>query len=323
MKITPGLLERYYKNLCSPEENKAVEDWQLSTEADLEIVLPEEEDKESQKALIWASLSDALAQERNLVVEDKPAIKRDLKTLWLAAACLLILSGTGLTFYSLKDFGNQPAAAINYKSVRTGKGQKANFELPDGSTIILNSGTELRYPEKFTDTSRIVYLTGEAHFNIAKEPSRPFSIYTTTTLTRVLGTAFNLKAYANEDVALAVEEGKVRFGGINNELPHQEYARNESGTYYTKGKLDKTQNTTIDYAAWTKNKIVFTGQTFREIIPVIERWYNVSIQIDNKALYKESFTGEFDKPSLYFLLDRMAFVMKFSYTINNKKVIIK
>lgn len=323
MNITPALLEKYYRGQCTAEEKLAVEQWQQSSEIDPEAVLPPETDRHTLKKELWAPLAAELQKARR---PERPARPR---VVWRIAACITLLAGLAVGYSALNrkaDHQNMASSAskILYKTIRTEKGQKASITLPDGTAIKLNGQSELRYPEPFAGTRRLVYLSGEAYFDVAKDPAKPFVIHTSTTSTRVLGTEFNLKAYPNEQVSLAVVEGKVAFGGIRDEQQSRSFTAGQFGIYSMAGKMTRqTLPSLAGHTAWTKNKLIFDGQYLSEVIPVIERWYNIDIRLDNPALGREKFTGEFTNPTLHFLLDRMAFVMKFKYTQHQQTVIIR
>ncbi|SEK36617.1 FecR family protein [Parapedobacter koreensis] len=320
MNITPALLEKYYRGQCTADEKLAIEQWQQSSEIGPEVTLPPEIDKRALKQQLWAPLATDLEKARRL--------KRsaNARIFWRVAACITLLAGLAIGYSSLnRKTGPYQNRASNdtYKTIRTEKGQKASITLPDGTIIKLNNQSELRYPEPFADTCRLVYLSGEAYFDVAKDPAKPFVIHTPTTRTCVLGTEFNLKAYPNEQVVLAVVEGKVVFGGVGNKQQGQPFSANQLGVYSTAGKIIRqTVSSLANHMAWTENKLIFDKQPLTQVIPIIERWYNIRIQLEEPALSQEKFTGEFNNPSLHFLLDRMAFVMKFDYTLDQQTVTI-
>jgi transmembrane sensor len=237
------------------------------------------------------------------------------------AASLLLISALAALLIS-QQLSKNKTEPIVYKTFTTGRGQKASITLTDGTIVVLNSESSLRYPEHFTDTSRVLYLKGEGYFRVAKDRTKPFSVYTSRTLTRVLGTVFDLKAYDHEATTLVVEEGRVRFGNLKN-LPQTIYTAGKWSQFDLSGASDVKTINAADYTAWKENKLVFTGQTLAQIIPVLQRWYNVDIKINNAALSAQHFTGEFDNVPVSFLLDRMSFVMKFHYSLNQQTIIIK
>ena len=123
--------------------------------------------------------------------------------LYKIAAVFVVTIGLGYSFYSsLKE----------QTLVKQTSSTLIVFYLPDSSVVWLNKNSKLSYPESFNHESRIVYLQGEAFFDVRKNPLQPFIIYAAGTTTKVLGTSFNLKAYDQDSqVSLTVVTGKVSF----------------------------------------------------------------------------------------------------------------
>lgn len=324
MEITPELLEKYYLGKCTPEEILAVEQWQGSNEHGGDLVLSETEKKALENE-IWQRLEKATvllpagpASDSMVSMAGK---RKPSRLFWRAAASALLITSIAALFIR-QHSAKQKNGTIVYKTFSTARGQKASVTLTDGTVVVLNSESSLQYPEHFAGTARILYLKGEGYFRVAKDPSRPFSVYTARTLTRVLGTVFDLKAYEHEPATLAVEEGRVRFGDLNN-LPPTIYTAGRWSQFDLNGALSTKMINAADYTAWKENKLIFTGQTLAQIIPVLKRWYNVNIKMTNPALSELRFTGEFNNVSINFILDRMSFVMKFHYVLHQQTITIR
>ena len=193
--------------------------------------------------------------------------------------------------------------------------------MPDSSLVYLNAGSNLRFPDHFTDTSRSIRLSGEAFFEISKDPSRPFKISTENTETRVLGTVFNLKAYPGEETELVVVEGKVRFGRAAKQVV---LTANQLASFDAAADKLSSRNVYAGaYAAWKQNRLIFRDSRLPEIAAVLERWYGIRVEIRNKALENMIFTGTYENPSLQAILDDMSSVMKFTYTQQGEQLIIQ
>jgi ferric-dicitrate binding protein FerR (iron transport regulator) len=165
------------------------------------------------------------------------------------------------------------------------------IKLPDGSKVLLNSGSILKYPTVFGNSSRDVSIDGEAFMEIAKDPKKPFRVSTNRFSVEVLGTTFNITAYSNEnhsDVTLV--EGSVKIITDNNKKT-QKIIPGESASI-NGGKLsDITQVNTQFYTSWKDGKIVFRKETLEEIAKKLERWYNVEIRFADEDLKNEIFSG--------------------------------
>jgi ferric-dicitrate binding protein FerR (iron transport regulator) len=132
------------------------------------------------------------------------------------AAALLIMAGLGWNFWffnqkqqvSYEELVSHSAEQLIEKTNQTAK--PLLVQLADGSSVNLNPGSKVSYPANFKSEKREVYLSGEAFFDIAKDPSRPFFVYSNEVITKVLGTSFTVRSYAGEkEVSVAVKTGRV------------------------------------------------------------------------------------------------------------------
>ncbi|MCH5718239.1 FecR domain-containing protein [Niabella hibiscisoli] len=142
----------------------------------------------------WARLHQLMEEETEpRVIIRKPAkIRWVLK--WAAAAILLLVITIGVqTQMSSKEPG-----VDNSNIVATKKGSKSSLVLPDGSKVWINSDSKISYGDGFGKTHRTLTLTGEAYFDVVKDPERPFIIHTSELDVKVLGTAFNVRSYPDE-----------------------------------------------------------------------------------------------------------------------------
>lgn len=190
----------------------------------------------------------------------------------------------------------KPSASIDkkirYSEINVPFGQMSQLTLSDGTKIWLNSGTTLRYPERFAADQRSVSVDGEAYFEVAKMPDKPFTVNTADLKVEVLGTSFNLSAYP-EDVATSVTlvEGKV---AVQNNTGIT-IAHLSPGQMATKNKntnsLDIRNVDTGFYADWTEGKILFDDERLDQIAIKLERWFNVEISFADEHLKTRRFTG--------------------------------
>lgn len=323
MEFEPELLKKYYQGLCTPDEKAIVEAWQTSVDAG-EPVQMDETERLALESEMWEHLQNTVypVMDDDILPEKSGAsgIKRKLKY-GVAAAVILLTGAAGLYFHN-KNADIQELAAVAWRTVSTTGAQKKQVLLEDGTRIILNNESSVRYPAHFTSKERLVYLTGEGYFQVAKDHKRPFSIITPLTRTQVLGTVFDLKAYHGEPASLAVEEGRVRFGLLNDHQIHQLFTKGQYGVFNTSGQLTRAEVRIDEVSPWKDNHLIFQSEPLDKIIPVLQRWFNVRIKVNDPALLKQSFTGEFNNPSIVFLLDRIGFVMKFKYTVQQQTISI-
>jgi ferric-dicitrate binding protein FerR (iron transport regulator) len=220
---------------------------------------------------------------------------------------------------------------LRYSDVRVSDaGERKSFQLPDGSTVLLNSGTTIKIADNFNGSTREVSLVGEAYFDVTKNPEKPFIIHTEVMDVKVLGTVFNVKAYSGDKTAeTSLIEGSVevtlRNAGNKTILlrPKQKItASMNSATkdYVVKEIAPETSDTTASEISWTKNRLVFTNNSFEEIAIQLQRWYGVELIFDNEAIKQFRFTATFDQKSITQVLEALKLSRDFDYRIeeNNK-----
>lgn len=307
MKVTSELLKKYYTDSCTESEKKAIEEWKNSPEID--IKLPLEDSMESIEDEVWQNISLKILEDNSIkknLLQQKTTIK--LKNLMVAASVVLLI-GFGVTKLL------QQSNTVNYQ---TSAGQIKTITLNDGTLVHLNANSTFKTPKEFAQDSRMVFLTGEAYFEVTKDSLRPFFVTTDKSQTKVLGTKFNLSAYPNEKVTLTLNEGKVLFSD-SNQIQKLILTTNNQATIY-KGLLKKTIVSPEKYNRWKDGKIYFNSIPFATVIRKIERHYGVKITVKKASLKNYLCKGSYNNTSLKTLLDDLSFVLLFKYTIERKSV---
>lgn len=265
------------------------------------------------------SLKKVLNQQKN-ELEYTKVFKSTKLYYGVAAAILLLIS---VSFYLMDQSVEvnpnvpQPIAQLVKENP---KGQKTLITLPDGSKVWLNSESRLEYPSAFNE-KRQVALHGEAFFEVAKNPDKPFEVFSNGVLTTALGTSFNINAFEKNSVVVGLVTGKisVETDGVTNE--DRVFANPGEMVIYNANSrvLNVKTYADLDFIKWTNRIIVFKRADVQQIKKKLERWYDVTINVKN-ADKKITFTGEFENESLELILERMAFVEKFDFKIKGKQV---
>lgn len=278
------LFYRYVRNQCSESER-------------LEFLrLIEDPENDAQLKLLmgraWEQTGERkLSEERSDRILREILLTRERSNVpWFRMAAIFImvaLSVLGLFYYRAAHLKPSFAQHVSEKT-------KSNFiELPDGSTVILNAGGKLNYPEALAGPEREVYLEGEGFFDIKPDSLRPFVVHTGSLRTTVLGTAFNIQAYPDKElVVVTVKRGKVEvsddkqtFGILN---PNQQISLNRHH--------DIAEQTTVDpeqVIAWIERDISFDNVTMNDAINQLEKRFDVSIGIESNSGDKCRFTATF------------------------------
>ncbi len=166
-----------------------------------------------------------------------------------------------------------------YATLKTPRGGQYRVQLADGTLVWLNAASSLRYPLTFDGEQRDVELTGEAFFEVSHQEGKPFIVHTHGQQVKVLGTKFNISDYAVAAPSVTtLLEGKVEIEN-NVSLQKQQLAPGQQAVVSKQSMQIKSVSDVSDFAAWKDGYFIRTGATLSEIIPELERWYDVTFEI--------------------------------------------
>ena len=181
---------------------------------------------------------------------------------------------------------------ISYCEIRAPYSQMSKVFLSDGTKIWLNSGTTLRFPDRFSEKARNVYINGEAYFEVTKMAHKPFIVNTIDLKVEVLGTSFNISAYKEDKLtAVTLVEGSVSIQNLEGIKIGQLKPGELATKFKDKNTLEIRTVETSFYKAWTEGKIYFDDQPLDQIAVKLERWFNVDILFATEHLKSYRFTG--------------------------------
>ena len=239
---------------------------------------------------------------------------------WQRIAAIFILPITILTGYLLyNQFFKISHNHIAYQEVVSPLGVSSKIELPDGSTVWLNSGSKLKYPIVFNSQLREVYLSGEGYFKVKSDKNHPFIVKTKNLDVTATGTQFDVEAYSKDTIAaVTLLLGKVdvnMFNGSNEKLkPNQRIVFNIRTKSYNVIETEGKQ-----WGSWKDGILMFRDQPLGDVFKVLERVYNVDIEIKDREigvqLYRATFNGETLEEILGLL--EMSAPIKFKITNKN------
>lgn len=239
-----------------------------------------------------------------------------------AAAVLLLLVGIG---YGLGAFHFGPAAGGPLQNqLITAKGSKGKFTLPDGTTVWLNSDSKLAYPAEFEGGKREVTLDGAAYFEVVKNDRKPFTVRTGQVRVEVLGTRFNVNAYANGNaIETALLSGSVRISGegMAGDIrlhPGElfSYARQTGETEVRKVNAGR-------YADWTKERLTFDNDRLSDILVSMEGWYCIRIECPDTFAASTRMSFTIRQENLEEILQAMSYIVPIRYEIKEGEVSIR
>ncbi|MBB6107502.1 FecR family protein [Mucilaginibacter lappiensis] len=235
------------------------------------------------------------------------------------AASLLLMCCCGLLYKKLS--ANDEA---NWIAVSSPKGNIKNIQLPDGSTVWLNSGSILKFPEHFGKTREIELVDGEAYFDVKHDDHSPFTVHYGRLHARVLGTAFNVKFYKNiSDVRLSVTRGRVEVGNKSSSfgvitLGKEVVYDQKAGTHQIR-LIDAEK-----VSAWKSNEINLYSIPFDELVMRLENIYNVHINYDHTRVNHLTTTIHFSRVNtLPYVLNIIKTIHHLDYDINGKEIYLR
>lgn len=201
----------------------------------------------------------------------------------------LVSDQNQLSYQKESDQPQAEAEKLVYNTIKTPKGVKYRVVLGDGTTVWLNSETELRYPVNFSSANREVFVKGEAYFDVAKEANKPFLVHFDDRQIRVLGTKFNVESYQGEQNDwVTLEEGAIQLTAENKELklsPNKQAVIDNA-----RGSLEmKTVDASV-YSAWKDQVYLYKGATLRTIINDFERDFDIHVSCEEEAVLQEKFS---------------------------------
>ena len=212
-------------------------------------------------------------------------------------------------------------------TIKVPYGKRFKLNLSDGTVVHLNSGSSLTFPVSFIKgISREVFVSGEAFFNVAKDPIDAFSVLSTGTSVEVYGTRFNLKNYEEDNFSeVILAEGSL---GVKNTL-------NDSGVTvispgdrakldYSQGEIELSKVNTVLYTSWIEGRMIFRNENINNLITKLERIYDVIIINSNKKLNDMFINATIltDEETIEDVLDYLVEIYKIEYQILNNKIII-
>lgn len=268
----------------------------------------------------WKLLRDRIPGwpgEKGNAILKRPVLLRSLGSRAYRIAALL---ATGLIF----------AFAVYYAGGWTGGtkvvagNEPAEVRLEDGSEVVLNRYSTLRYPKNMYKRGRRVSLTGEAWFRVARDTANPFTIDAGTAVVEVLGTSFNVNAYrGNPVVEITVESGMVALSPKQDKQDQIVLKAGNSGTYHTASReLVLVPESDPNNLSWKTRELYFENSSLKEVASLVGRVYNVHIEFENPDLMDCPITVTFRDQSLQSVLSVLELTMDLEISRSGSTIIL-
>ncbi|HVV06381.1 MAG TPA: FecR domain-containing protein [Puia sp.] len=252
---------------------------------------------------------------------------------WIGVAAAVIIT---LGYFLLHSGAIKTSEAVagGVVEVEAPKGSRKTLFLPDGTMVRLNGGSSIRYDSNMQQKdARVVTLSGEAYFDVARDKDRGFIVHTDEIAIKVLGTAFNVRAYPQDKMTEAtLMHGSIELT-VNNKpyqkiilRPREKFALiddvPEKLIVQDIVPLKVEDKEYVQEVSWVEDEFVFQNETLEELAPRMERWFNVQVRIDNPRIKAFHFTGIFHKETIEQALTVLQFIKPFKFNITDNHVYI-
>ena len=361
------LIIKFLQGRCDEQETRSLYEW-LNTDADHKRIFDEISDLWSATLTGNPQAFDAfsaLKKVKDKTIRSGNKVRKTnnksielsipYRLLKVAAIFIFALIIGSLAFYFVTSYNEVPSAdGLNLTTeIAAPIGSKSHVVLPDGTKIWLNAGSSLKYSSSFNKGQREVSLVGEAFFDVAKKKGAPFFVKTNEVTIKVLGTAFNVKAYPNEGSvsttlvrgSLVIEhrtKGKAVLQTVLEPNQQATYIKNsgqlllssaESETLnkekihkidQIKGKILLTKKIdTEPFTAWKDNRLVFRNESFESLAIKLERWYGVKINIKGDEIKNFHFNGTIENETVDDVMKIIKYALPIDYDIKHNVISIR
>lgn len=341
------LIAKFNRNDISPDEMALLLDYFKSHEPTNELMEVYQRVWESASASGSSINSEAAYSGIMKGIDQEKIPVRKLTAFTVIKYAAIFILAFGMSWFIHNAVNKSESHSVSYQHIEVPYGSKSKIELPDGSIVTLNSGSRLRYRNNFGSDSRIVFLEGEAFFDVKKSKTVPFYVNAAGIKIKVLGTSFNVKAYPEEKtIETTLVTGRIEIYKSNTKdetqplvtlNPSQKaiYERTSEAIALTGTEKAEETNTSVpekiqvqkdinpeQSTAWKDNWLVFDNEPFVDLITRMERWYDVEIELNHPGLKEARFSGRFDKETIEQALKALTIVTPFQYEIKKNKIFI-
>ncbi|MEO1438032.1 MAG: FecR domain-containing protein [Bacteroidota bacterium] len=315
------LIHRSFSGVLSEEENEKLQAWlkadpgNQQTYDELFLIwkaTPQLAEKKTATYTLNTETQLKVLQQKIQPSAPQKTVIRTLSPLrkFVAAASILLLITAGWWF--------SQSSNASWAIAKTDAGAIQEIQLSDGTMVWLNENSELTYPKTFKGSKRQVHLNGEAYFEVAKDPNKPFMIEGPATQIEVLGTKFNYQTTNPDGAAVTrVLEGKVRFSPLSTkgETANLILTENEKGIY-RKGEntLEAFEDQAQNAIAWKTGRLVLDNMKIPEVIQLIEQHYQTRIDYQQSGIGDCRLTSEFEIDKLETVLEILE--LTYQLTVN-------
>lgn len=337
-KSIESIVLHYIQGSVSEDEMRVLMAWMKESEENKKLffqikdtyemrpggLFPTEDELEKSKEHLFEKIRKAEDKERISQVEFRKRKNLIAIYKYVAVAVVCVCFTLGIQYL----FKKETPALFTELNMESGP-RMGHMTLPDGTKVVLNASTKLKFPDKFEKNQRVIYLDGEAYFDVIKNVKAPFIVYTDKQKITVLGTRFNVMDYSEDDYSITtLVSGKVMMQAVDDAgeygeaitmKPDQQVFFNKQTKQLALSAVKLDMNRT-----WVNKVYHFKGEPLVQICARLEKLYGVKIHIRNEKLKGEEFTGTFGlEQELDEVLHIINFEKQFTYKFENDEIFIE
>lgn len=357
---TESLLISYLENTISQEDEKLLIKWLKKH--------PESVKEIKDFKSLWLSAEITGASDENALKTEwdklwrkidsqkiRPEISKRKVFYSLPRIAAVFLLGAVISFAIAYRISNPTPYKSTFYEIDTPAGAKSKVVLPDGSTIWLNAGSNIKYAESFGKKGREVFLSGEAFFDVKSNQSKIFVVKTSELNIKAYGTTFNVKSYPgegtieatlikgsigvtrtrfdtkkNDEVILEPNQRVVYYRKTNTVIKNQENKEDQpleqKSTRVEEKKLTYLISKGIDpkeFTSWKDGTLFISSETLEDLVVKLERKYDVKIYFENETLKHLKFTGSLENETVEQVIEAIGIAAKIDYKIEDREIWLK
>lgn len=310
--MNKDILNKYISGDATEEEKIEIMEWLDSAPENMEEYLAL---RKLYDIMIWQTPAP---EKKTQFVRLNPVLRK-ITIEGLKIAATFIIAFLGIHYYT--HFGNK-LSEPDMNTVIVPAGQHAELMLSDGTKVWLNAKSKFTFPKQFNTKTREVRLDGEGYFCVAKDKEHPFIVETQMYDIKVLGTEFNVTAYKEYNMF----EASLLEGSVQLQVPGSGdglIMKPNERVYLENNQLIKGPIINYNQFSWKQGIINFYNESFPEILKKLELYYDIKIQVKNKAVTNFYYTGKFrTNEGLEHILKVFQLNNDFRYKIDNTQNIV-
>lgn len=310
------LFEKVYNNKATDEEKKLADRWYNHLDLQANSAPFAKAKEEEIRILMLGNLQQHIAKQPNI-------FKLRQLPLWvrnIAAVLVFALFSFGIySAYHMLKFPETYVEVAGKRTIRT-------VVLPDGTKVTLNKSAQISWDSDFNKKDRKVSLVGEAFFDVKKIKQHPFILQSGNLATTVLGTAFNVAYYKDENqISIALVRGLVNVANLQNHKQHAHLKPGQMITYDKDSHKLEVKTTMVENpAAWIEGNMVFNDVALAAAIGRLKEQYHLNIKYDKIQLQGKKATATFSKATTWQeMLQSILFIHDMGYIEKNGIIYIK